>query len=302
MLSTNHDCSVQEGMVFVSMENDEALIRTAQYQILYAAPRQRIRTASRDPNNSHIISIRHNLDGTSIGHENRSPTASGLEPGSDEWDCRLAQLPADFTHQSPSPFNVTIECDDSDSDSNQPPRRRRAADRLSGRLSGMLSGHYDPASDSDASSDRDQGWAEEEYLLGVARLRPSGSAQGPPPIPQPRPLRRAIHQPQTVSDDLAEAVLAAQEATQEAVKAVGGVPSTAAAAGPSTGLMAPLAWFFIEREKSKCIIRFDPPVSGRFILLKMWSPHFSEAANIDIQSVVATGFAGPRFFPASQMR
>jgi hypothetical protein len=285
------------------MENDEALIRTAQYQIQYAAPRHRVRLASRDPNNSHIISIRHNLDGTTTGHENRSPTASGLEPGSDDWDSRHAQLPADFTHQKPPPFNVTIECDDSDSDSNQPPRRRRrAADRLSGRLGGMLPGHYDPASDSDASSDRDHRWTEEEYLLGVARLRPSAAGQGPPPVPQPRTLRRALRQPPTVSDDLAEAVLAAQEATQDTVKAVGGVPSTAGAAGPSTGLMAPLAWFFIERDKSKCIMRFHPPVSGRFILLKMWSPHFSEAANIDIQSVVAKGFAGPRLFRANQLR
>jgi hypothetical protein len=287
-------------MVFVSMENDEPLIRTAQYQIQYAAPRHRIRLASRDPNNSHIISIRHNLDGTTTGHENRSPIASGVEAGSDELECRLAQLPADFTNQNPSPFNVTIECDDSDTDSNHPPRRRRAVDRLSGRLSGMLSGHYDPASDSDASSDHDHRLAEEEYLLGVARLWPSAPAQ--PPAPHPRLIRRPPRQPPTVSGDLAEAVLAAQEATQEAVKAVGGVPSTAGAAGPSGGLMAPLAWFFIEREKSKCVIRFDPPVSGRFILLKMWSPHFSEAANIDIQSVVAKGFAGPRFFPASHLR
>jgi len=289
-------------MVFVSMENDEALIRTAQYQIQYAAPRHRIRLASRDPNNSHIISIRHNLDGITTSHENRSPTASGLEAGSDEWECRLAQLPADFTRQNPSPFNVTIECDDSDSDSNHPPRRRRAADRLRGRLSGILSSHYDPASDSDASSDRDHRLAGEEYLLDVARLRPSAPLPLPAQPPLPRLIRRLPRQLQTVSDDLAEAVLAAQEATQEAVKAVGGVPSTAGAAGPSAGLMAPLAWFFMEHEKSKCIIRFDPPVSGRFILLKMWSPHFSEAANIDIQSVVAKGFAGPRFFPASQLR
>jgi len=284
------------------MDQDEAFIRSAQYQIQYAAPRHRIRLASRDPNNSHIISIRHNLDGTTTGHENRSPTTSGLEAGPDDWDCRLAQLPADFTHQHPPPFNVTIECDDSDSDSNQPSGRRRTADRLSGRLSGMFSGQYDPSSDSDASSDRDHRWAEEQYLLGIARHRHSTITQSPPSAPQQRHRRRPLRQPPTISDGLAEAVLAAQEATQEAVKAVGGVPSTASTAGPSAGLMAPLAWFFIERDKSKCVMRFDPPVSGRFILLKMWSPHFSEASNIDIQSVVAKGFAGPRFFPASQLR
>jgi hypothetical protein len=89
---------------------------------------------------------------------------------------------------------------------------------------------------------------------------------------------------------LAEAAEASQFATQEPVRAVGGE------------LMAPHARFFIERDKSKCTVKFDPPVSGRFILLKMWSPHHSASSNIDIQSVVAKGYAGPRFFPAVQMR
>jgi hypothetical protein len=66
--------------------------------------------------------------------------------------------------------------------------------------------------------------------------------------------------------------------------------------------MAPHARFFIERDKSKCTVKFDPPVSGRFILLKMWSPQHTPGGNIDIQSVVAKGFAGPRFFPAVTLR
>jgi len=49
-------------------------------------------------------------------------------------------------------------------------------------------------------------------------------------------------------------------------------------------------------------VRFDPPVSGRFILLKMWSPHQTPGGNIDIQSVVVKGFAGTRYFPSVQMR
>ena len=89
---------------------------------------------------------------------------------------------------------------------------------------------------------------------------------------------------------LAEAAEASQIATQEAVRPVGGE------------LMAPHARFFIERDKSKCTVRFDPPVSGRFVLLKMWSPHHSPSGNIDIQSVVAKGFAGPRYFPAVVFR
>lgn len=102
----------------------------------------------------------------------------------------------------------------------------------------------------------------------------------------PGPRRR-----ETASNiTLAEAAEASQIATQEAVRAVGGE------------LMAPHARFFIERDKSKCTVKFDPPVSGRFILLKMWSPHHSPSGNIDIQSVVAKGFAGPRYFPAVNFR
>ena len=50
------------------------------------------------------------------------------------------------------------------------------------------------------------------------------------------------------------------------------------------------------------IADFNPATdrSGRFMLLKFWSPAPDE--NIDIQSVVAHGFAGPRFFPAKEMR
>lgn len=67
-------------------------------------------------------------------------------------------------------------------------------------------------------------------------------------------------------------------------------------------LMAPRAKFFIEQGKNKCTIRFDPPVSGRFVLLKTWSPRHRPCGNIDIQSVTVKGFAGPRFFPAQKSR
>lgn len=73
----------------------------------------------------------------------------------------------------------------------------------------------------------------------------------------------------------------------------------AAPSAPSGGdLLVPHARFNIEKGRSKCTIRFDPPISGRFILLKMWSPRQSVGSNIDIQSVVARGFAGPRYFPS----
>lgn len=58
------------------------------------------------------------------------------------------------------------------------------------------------------------------------------------------------------------------------------------------------ARFHIKRGKYKVAIKFDPPVSGRFILLKLWA----NRSNVDVQSVVAKGFGGSRFFPAVQYR
>ncbi|KAH0551742.1 hypothetical protein GP486_007041 [Trichoglossum hirsutum] len=72
------------------------------------------------------------------------------------------------------------------------------------------------------------------------------------------------------------------------------------ALGEEGDMLAPHARFSIKKDKSKCSIKFDPPVSGRFILLKLWSQ--SRDQNIDIQNVVTHGFAGPRYFPAVEMR
>lgn len=40
--------------------------------------------------------------------------------------------------------------------------------------------------------------------------------------------------------------------------------------------------------------------AGKFILFKLWS--LSDDQNIDIQSIVVHGFAGPRVFPAMEFR
>lgn len=98
----------------------------------------------------------------------------------------------------------------------------------------------------------------------------------------PPPERRRRAEDMT----LAEAAEASQLATQEAVQAVGGA------------LLAPHAKFFIEKGKNRCTIKFDPPVTGRYILLKMYHP----TDNIDIQGVYAKGYAGPRFFPSVELR
>lgn len=47
-------------------------------------------------------------------------------------------------------------------------------------------------------------------------------------------------------------------------------------------------------------LKFEPPISGRFILVKLWTPH--KKASIDICNITARGYAGPRHFPAWEMR
>ncbi|TVY12705.1 hypothetical protein LARI1_G009073, partial [Lachnellula arida] len=261
---TGYTAPVQEGMVFISMTSDDLLARTAQYQIQYSPPRDR-RSASELSNElPPILSIRHHDDGSMTAAQARARRLYDIGLRDEDCDYRTAQIPSDFTTNAP-PFQVTTECSDSEDDVSSARQRHRSLHRLMG------AGLRFEDSDSD-DSDQTQGLRRE-----------LGDYSGPH---SPRITRR-----ETASNiTLSEAAEASQIATQEAVRAVGGE------------LMAPHARFFIERDKSKCTVRFDPPVSGRFILLKMWSPHHSPSGNIDIQSVVAKGFAGPRFFPAVTMR
>ena len=250
-------------MVFISMSSDDLLARTAQYQIQYSPPRDRRSTSERSNELPPIRSIRHIDDGSMTAAQARARRLYDIGLRDEDCDYRTAQIPSDFTTNAP-PFQVTTECSDSEDNDATAHQRHRSLHRLIG------AGLRFEDSDSDDSD----------------RLQGLGPELGDFASPSPGITRR-----ETASNiTLSEAAEASQIATQEAVRAVGGE------------LMAPHARFFIERDKSKCTVRFDPPVSGRFILLKMWSPHHSPSGNIDIQSVVAKGFAGPRFFPAVTMR
>jgi len=250
------------------MTSDDLLARTAKYQIQYSPPRAR-RSESQRPNElPPIVSIRHNDDGSMTTAQARARRLYDIGLQDEDCDYRTAQIPSDFTENAP-PFQVTTECSDSE---NAEPPSRSSRHRALHQIMGL---RFEDSDSSDEDNNEQTGAWHEDYLLGLSRSDRT-----------PRLRRR-----ETASNiTLAEAAEASQIATQEAVRAVGGE------------LMAPHARFFIERDKSKCTVKFDPPVSGRFILLKMWSPHHSASSNIDIQSVVAKGFAGPRYFPAVSLR
>lgn len=245
-------------MVFVSMTSDHLLTRTAQYQIQYSTSRNSPRRTERESQPlTPIISIRHNEDGSTMTHAQiRARRLYNIWMEDEDNNVRVAQIPSEFN--VPPPFRVTTECSDDEGEDPIPRGDWRAPNRI-----GSL-----PFESSETSEDEGDlnGYSFRETYHRIRRRRNRSNTA------------------------LAEAVEAAQVATQEAVRAVGGE------------LMVPHARFFIERNKSKCTIKFDPPVSGRFILLKMWSPHRDPGANIDIQAVIAKGFAGPRYFPSLELR
>ncbi|KAI0389004.1 hypothetical protein F5Y17DRAFT_450771 [Xylariaceae sp. FL0594] len=256
--SNNFTSPVQAGMVFVAMSSDHLLNRTAQYQIQYALPRTSSRRRGRDLEPLHsVISIRHAEDGSTMTRA-QVRARRLYEIGLDDEDSEMgvAQIPPEFNMLS-VPFQVTTECSEDEGD--------EANDRvLNGRAPNRIGSlPFENDTSDDAESD--------DFSLS-------------------RPGRRARHRRNRSGTALAEVAEAAQVATQEAVRAVGGE------------LMTPYARFYIERHKSKCTIHFNPPVSGRYILLKMWNPHRGAHANIDIQAVIAKGFAGPRFFPCVELR
>lgn len=223
-------------MVFVSMACDEVLNRTAQYQVQYV-PRDDTNTpAERAP----VTSVRHNYDGTVVSISRSRQRRINLNARLEEaLEHKAAVFPVE-----PLPFPVTIATDCSDTEESPVPRLLRRQAPPPNRIGPL-------PFESDDSEDGENGFAPWNDDLGL-----NDEDSSPPPAPPPPVDRDA--QDMT----LAEAAEASQLATQEAVRAVGGE------------LLAPHAKFYIEKDKNRCTIKFDPPISGRYILLKMYHPTY----------------------------
>ncbi|MCJ1260188.1 hypothetical protein MMC22_000047 [Lobaria immixta] len=287
---------IQEGLIFISMNSDDLIARTAQYQVQEASTPRAIspenlthsgrsttpHVTSREPNENRPPSRRTNdaavrtvpppISNTiTYTNVHRALSSSQSPPTPNAYPFSHLDLgeesslpPRTITPPTPLSFAISTDCSDHSSDEEEESSAATLADRLR-RDHLPLPPSMDSSSDSTEDGDLSH-WA-------TPRARTATRHR--------RNRRQAI--PSRIE-------VAAPSTAEEARNGTDG--------RPPVEVLAPHARFFIEREKSMISIKFEPLVSGRFILLKLWSP--AENQNIDIQSIVAHGFAGPRFFPAVQ--
>ncbi|KAJ5885731.1 hypothetical protein N7504_011567 [Penicillium tannophilum] len=270
---TGFDSPIQEGMVFVSMTSDELLARTAQYQIQYSSTRRRrgYRRMDLPPSQAYLTGLRtplQSLDRTVLMGPD-SNLATETEPS------------GRGTHDPQAEFRVTTEYNETVEDN---VFAEREDDNLiasvatdlerTNELDDLLCSDTDddsPSDDDDEDHPMTRRRLEIQRRIGSARRSMNGD------------LSQRRRQPPSLIDPIPPP------------------PVPGPAMTTSNGeVLKPHARFFIEREKSVVSIKFDPPPSGRFILIKLWSPRSD--GNIDIQSIIAHGYAGPRFFPAGGFR
>lgn len=109
------------------------------------------------------------------------------------------------------------------------------------------------------------------------------------------------------ADDDADANKDANESAYMADSNNAGHGSNSGSIGTPKMLQA-RAQFLISREKSTCRMVFEPAISARFVLLKLYCPNWgtgrkkgSRQGNIDIQNVTVKGWCGPRLFQSEQL-
>ncbi|OCK85483.1 hypothetical protein K432DRAFT_377605 [Lepidopterella palustris CBS 459.81] len=294
---------VQEGMIFVSMSSNELLNGTAKYHIEYSSPSPR--HSSDSPPSSHDeeqLSLAESLTDPDIWATTRLGREEAMQNELEQLELeeramRFARLMVsrrrvhDYymrtetarDHQPPSTNTTTPEHCEWPLTEPDPPAAGVSAPTpppftVTTETDGELSGE-DELPSTAVMADRfrrDRRWR--------ADSGDDDDDIGPMNAFWDTPRRRF---------GSAGYLRAARRSTPSRIEPKGTVPET-------DDYIAPNARFFIAKHKNKITVKFDPPVSGKFILLKLWSPQ--HGGNIDIESVLFHGYSGPRYFPACQMR
>ncbi|KAL4865460.1 hypothetical protein BDV12DRAFT_174565 [Aspergillus spectabilis] len=291
---SGYDAPIQAGVVFVSMSADDLLARTAQYQIQYAGSRNHRahRRSGLQPSQEYLNSYRTPL-------QTLERTAWMNFDCSSDSDTDVSQIPgasSSYTPDQAAEFRVTTEYDERPEGTEPEIIRGNLTLAQQAEVARLERGAVYPMEDDflcsdteDSDSDEDDNPETIAYNSRRRELQRQVRAMRRQYAMEQDELPRRRHIPNTI------------QPIPPSAPSAPSAPRSGPTIRPSNaGLMKPLAQFFIKRPKSSVSLVFDPPPSGRYILIKLWSPF--NAGNIDIQSVIAHGFAGPRFFPAAGAR
>ncbi|KAJ8109874.1 hypothetical protein OPT61_g7137 [Boeremia exigua] len=309
---------VQEGLVFVAMSAEELMSGTSTYRLQH---RSHSPSASPSPErrrylrNAERISLREAVDDSDIWQHSRRRMQDDVEARIERLRLRTRRLnqraytiafpdsqrssepPAesdeeidfdcDYTASAgvsaptPPPFNVTTTSEEEEESSNDDyPNVETMADRI------QREGRWRPGSedeDEDVAPRRGTG-ARFHQLLETAQFTDDYEMRARRISLGPR-YRNLL--------DNTEPIRASRLSRPSLIDA--GLEDV-----EKGSVLAPHARFFIKKNRSKITIKFEPAISGRNVLLKLWSPKDSEDGNIDIESVQFYGYSGPRFFQATE--
>lgn len=283
---TGFTAPIQEGMVFVAMDLEGLILKASRYSIRQSASPS-LSPSSSPSSSSQALDLPLNQYHHSTLHEDpehrRPPSRRRAEDGAHRFipppissngtnarhgsasqarNSGLQYVVSNDTRPILSHFNVSIDCENHSDDDEEESSEATLADR-----------HHRDRIPSQYSSEEMDDPDIATYVLGTGTGRRRRQAPG-----NRRQRRRTA--PRMIGiDELSGA-------------------EESGSAKEGTDILVPHAAIFIEKEKSMVSVKFEPMVSGRYILLKLWSP--AEDQNIDIQSIIAHGFAGPRYFPASE--
>jgi hypothetical protein len=285
---------VQEGLVFVSMSADRLISGTAAYQIDYAS-----RSPAASPSISasdELLSLREAMDDPQTWEQSRR----GMEEQIQRLRLRSRRLPTGMDPPSLD-RNTTNDSDSDDALAENCPYHGDDGESIATGLSippFTVTNEEDDDSDDNATMPSPAVMA--DRLRRESRWRPESDDEEDGEDAFSRvPLRRARGLDSW--ENFTERRWRSQRSQIDPIRATrlrtpSRIAPTEDATDPEAGLIEPHARFFIARHKNKITIKFHPPISGKYVLLKLWSP--THDGNIDIESVQLYGFSGPRFFPA----
>ncbi|KAJ5095083.1 hypothetical protein N7532_007374 [Penicillium argentinense] len=287
------DSSTQEGMVFVSMTKDELLSRTNRYQISYP--------------NSRVRELRRSRPSQEYLNPSRTPSRFLAPTVVVSPDSRTSSDSANAHSNVPDmqpEFRVTANYQVYHRNTIEPEFPDDAANAQQRLAEAWILGHETDDSAHD----------EDEELNDDDEDEDSGAGTGPSERGT-HSLNRRRNELQRRIGTIRRTLTGSQSprhsdstenATPSLINPIRAQPNGESEENPSgetnpvSDPLKPHARFTIRQNDGMVTIRFEPAVSGRFILIKLWGPR--REGSVNLESIIAHGYAGPRFLPSNDLR